>query len=183
MRTEKIFPYVVPDGYVRDLQIGPSELVRPLPNGVFTMIVEDHDGTCGNITPDDARASGKSNDDLYRIALENLASLARSQIVAFRLASGPRGLPFVVCNGHWLSASCILLEDLFGKVSGVLQSDSLLASIPARESLLIFRDVDANYRQEMHALIDRAEQGQRKPITRRFFAFGPSGLSSAETEP
>jgi hypothetical protein len=179
MRTDKIFPYVVPDGYVRGLAVGPSELVRPMPNDVFTILVEDLDGICGNITPEDARGSGKSTDELYRIALDNLTTLARSQVVRFGLASGPRGLPFVVCTGHWLSASCILLEDLFRKVSGTLQSGALLASIPVRESLLIFRDVDADYRREMQALIDAAEEGQRKPITRRLFGFGPNGLSTA----
>ena len=54
--------------------------------------------------------------------------------------------------------------------------------IPVRESLLIFRDVDAGYRREMHAFIDAAEEGQRKPITRRFFGFGPTGLSAIDDE-
>jgi len=183
MRIDKIYPYVVPEGYVGGADVGPSELVRPLPNDVFSMLVEDHDGICGSITPEDARGSGKSNDELYRIALDNLTTLARSQVVRFGVASGPRGLPFVVCSGHWLSASCILLEDLFGKVSATLQSESLLASIPVRESLLIFHDLDADYRREMHALIDAAEEGQRKPITRRFFGYRPSGLSATDDEP
>lgn len=133
--------------------------------------------------PEEAKRSGKSNDELFSIALENLTALARSQVVQFALATGPRGLPFVVCSGHWLSASCLHLKSLFGNVSRTLQSESLLASIPVRESLLVFRDVDAEYRREMHALIDAAEAGERKPITRRFFGLGPAGLTEAEHEP
>jgi hypothetical protein len=55
MQLDRIFPYVVPEGYVERQQVGPSELVRPMPNGVFTMIVEDLDGICGNVMPDPAR--------------------------------------------------------------------------------------------------------------------------------
>jgi hypothetical protein len=144
------------------------------------MIVEDLDGICGNVMPDVARASGLSNDDLYRTARENLRTLIQTRVIPFGVHAGPRELPFVVCGGHWLSASCVLLDDLFAKMSGALQSESLLASVPVRESLLVFRDVDAGYRQQMHELIDGAEAGQRKQITRRFFRLGPDGLSAAE---
>ncbi|MGK2858895.1 MAG: hypothetical protein ACSLFQ_16985 [Thermoanaerobaculia bacterium] len=166
MKLDKLLPYIVPPGYVENLQISADGLVRHLGHDVYVMLVEDMDGICRNVLDGDLSCSVQEG---YNRAIENLEVLVRAREIEIGLLKGPRDFPFVVAGGHWDAAACLLLPRLHEVTSQHLGTGTLLAAVPSRSSLLVFRHEDDRYVDEMRKFMNKAEKGERKRISNSVF--------------
>ena len=130
MDLVKLYPYVVPGGYVE--AAGQDDLLLPIGHDVFAMLVVDYGGISGSVLPDELVEAGLTPAEAHQTALNNLESLARSKEIHKALHEGPEGLPFMAWSGHWLAASCIRLPGLFVFASNLLRADTFCVSIPQR---------------------------------------------------
>ena len=181
MDSSKILPYIVPPGYVENQAVAPDGLVRHLGHDVYAMLVHDLDGLCRNVLAGELQGTAQQ---AYDQAIENLVNLVRTQEIRLAVVKGPRNLPFVVAEGHWTAAACLLLRSLFEIASENLQSSELLAAVPSRGSLLVFRLLDDGYIHEMRRSIRRAERHETKLVSNSLFKLTSEGIEPyGPTEP
>jgi hypothetical protein len=93
-------------------------------------------------------------------------------------SAGLGGMPFILWSRHWLSASCVRLSGLYAFASHLLKADTVCASVPQREAMLLFPLGTSEQRDQMRALIRENEVDARKPLTWELFI-----LSAAELQP
>jgi hypothetical protein len=173
----KIYPYVVPAGYVDKLPATADGFVLPLGHNVFAMLVHDLDGLCRNVFEGELAEVRLDASEAHRRALANLEQLAEGNAIQKALYRGPEGMPFLLWSGHWLAASCARLPSLHAFASEILQTPELCVSIPHRESLLVFPRGTRAQRDQMRDIIRRNEGDASKPITWELFTLTPAGLA------
>jgi hypothetical protein len=181
MDLSKILPYVVPPAYVEGQTVSPDGIVRHLGHDVHIMLVHDLGGLCRNLLDDELDCSPQK---AYEQAIENLVRLVQSKEIRLSLMGGPRKLPFVVAEGHWAAAACILLPRLYAIASEHLSSSEILASVPSRSSLVVFQLIDDAYNREMRRLMNKAERDETKLVSNSLFKVTADGvLPYGDTQP
>jgi hypothetical protein len=175
MDPSRLLPYIVPQEYVKSQPVTPDGLTRHLGHDVYAMLVQDLDGVCRNVTPDEVEGTPQQ---AYDVALKNLIRLVQSGEIAMTLVPGPRDLPIVVAQGHWTAAACILMPRIFELASQNLQSEDLLACVPSRASFVAFRLVDEGYTRDVRAFIRKAERNERKLVSTSLFRLRTTGVES-----
>jgi hypothetical protein len=175
----RVYPYLVPAGYV---QGRPPVAIPPVTigHGLYVALAEDFDGAARVFFPGEGPSRG-TPDESVRAAKENLARAVHEQRVSVQGFQGPRGLPVMLFGRQWLAASCLLLPDLHSFASRHLGDGPLCASVPHRDTLLVFRQEDAAYRTQMRELIARNEAGAPKPLTPDLFAVRKNGIEAMST--
>jgi hypothetical protein len=176
MDLSKIYPYVVPAGYVEQAPSGPDGFLLPLGHDIFAMLVHDLDGVCRNVMPDELAETGLSTAALHQRALENLQSLAQGPDIQKSMYQGPGGIPFVVWSRHWLTASCVRLPGLYAFAIKILKADTVCVSVPQREAMLLFPLGSIEEREQMRAIIRKNEEDARKLVTWELFTSSAAGL-------
>lgn len=175
MDISKIYPYIVPSGYIETLD-APDDSVLPLGHDVFAVLVHDLDGICRNVLSSELTADFNSA-ALHNAAIDNLQTLAHGQDIQKSMHNGPCGKPFLLWSGHWLTASCALLPGLFEFGKKYLQTEDICISIPQREAMILFPLGSREERDKMRALIFENESMERKLITWELFMLSSSGLT------
>lgn len=171
MNTEKLYPYVVPAGYIDVSEPGPPGFHPMIGHEVYVQLVEDMNGICRMIQPDELLESGLDVAAGHRLAIENLQALAETTAIQKGVHETEGGQRFIVWSGHWLAASCIRLPGIADWAKNTLAAPEICASIPQRESLLFFPKVNRQFRDQMREMIRTAEEGARKPVTLGFFSW------------
>jgi hypothetical protein len=176
MDLAKIYPYVVPAGYVEHAPSGPDGFILPLGHDVFAMLVHDLDGVCRNVLPNELAQAKLTSAAVHERALDNLEALAQGPAIRKSMHQGPGSAPFVLWSGHWLTASCVRLLRLHAFATKFLKTDAVCVSIPQREALLLFPPGTREQRDQMRALIRENEDGARKLVTWELFELSAAGL-------
>jgi hypothetical protein len=176
MDLAKIYPYVVPAGYVERAPSGPDGFILPLGHDVFAMLVHDLDGVCRNVLPNELAQAKLTPAAAHQQALDNLERLALRSDIQKSKHQGPTGVPFILWSGHWLTASCVRLPRLHAFAGKFLNTDSVCVSIPQREAMLLFPPSTKEQREEMRALIRKNEEGARKLVTWELFELSAAGF-------
>lgn len=170
VNRDKLFPYVVPSGYIENVDRGPAGFIPSIGHEVYVMLVEDMNGVCRNVQLDELSEAGLDVASGHQLALDNLQTLARSPAIHKGMheveGSGQR---FVVWEGHWLAASCIRLPGIGDWAKKALGVSEVCASIPQRESLLFFPKADRKFRDHMRGVIRSTEKLARKQVTFELF--------------
>ena len=118
-----------------------------------------------------------SMDEAWPIAFENLDRIFSSDVKAHLFPPEEGKPPFILCGGHWLAATCVLLPRLHERAAKALGTTDLLVSIPQRDALVVFPRGTLAERDAMRAQIRIAEADARKPLTWELFALAPDGVS------
>lgn len=176
--SSKIYPYVVPSGYLEGVDPGPPGFYLALGHDIHALPYRDLGNSCVNIRPRDMSAAGLNAAQLHQLALENLLKLAKGTAFTKSLHQTPNGTPFLVWTGHWLAASCSRLPSLFKFASKHLQAEKLCVSIPHRELMIIFPFGTLEQRQQLRAMIYENEKEARKLITWELFTLTAAGLKA-----
>jgi hypothetical protein len=176
MDLAKIYPYVVPAGYVERAPTGPDGFILSIGHDVFAMLVHDLNGVCRNVLPNELAQAKLTSAAVHERALDNLETLAQGAEIRKSMHQGPGGVPFVLWSGHWLTASCVRLPRLHTFAGKFLNTDSVCVSIPQREAMLLFPPSTKEQREEMRALIRKNEEGARKLVTWELFELSAAGL-------
>jgi hypothetical protein len=172
--ASRLYPYPIPQGYL-DSRSSAAPKPAALGHGLYLAVAEDFDGVARVHLLSDLSALG-SPETVLRTARGNLAKAVEDQRVTIQCFEGPRGLPAIVFGREWLAASCLVLPDLHAFARRHLGDGPLCASIPHRETMLVFRQEDAAYRAEMKALIAENEAGAPKPLTPELFTLRADGV-------
>jgi hypothetical protein len=170
----RVYPYLVPAAYLENRK-SDAPMPRALGHGVYLAFAEDFDGAARIHFPEDVASLGEPQ-TVIELARRNLARAAGEQKVTIRGFDGPRKLPVMVFGREWLAASCLLLPNLHAFAARFLGDGPMCASIPHRDAMLVFRQGDAAYRDEMRAFIAANEADGRKPLTSGLFAIGPDKI-------
>jgi hypothetical protein len=173
--SSRLYPYPVPRGYVdADAQLQGQNLPS-FGHDLYLAIAEDFDGAAAIHFPETLPAIG-DRASVIELARRNLARAASEQKVTIRGFEGPRGHLVMLFGFEWLAASCLFLPNLYDFAKQTLGSEgAFCVSIPHREAMFVFRDVDAAYRTEMRAFIAENEKDARKPLTGQLFRLDASG--------
>ena len=171
MNRDKLFPYVVPFGYIENVDRGPAGFIPSIGHEVYVMLVEDLNGICRNVQLDELSEAGLDIAEAHQLALENLQTLARSSAMhkGMHEVQGT-GQRFIVWEGHWLAASCIRLPGIGEWAQKTLGVSEICASSPQRESLLFFPKADRKFRDHMRGVIRSTEELARKQVTFELFS-------------
>jgi hypothetical protein len=176
MDFAKVYPYVVPAGYVEHARFELDGFILPLGHEVYAMLVHDLDGLCRNVFPEELAEAGVSLAEAHERALDNLGALAQGKAIQKSLLHGPGATKFVLWSGHWLTASCIRLPGLYSFATKALKAETLCVSIPQREAMLLFPLATREERDQMRAAIQEEEAAARKLVTWDLFTLSPMGL-------
>jgi hypothetical protein len=152
----KIYPYVVPDGYFGAQDDKARSLAQPLGHGLQVALVYDLNGMVRNVLPEELPGFGLTVEQAGKKALENLVFRGEVQQ---QMVADPNQKPFIIFNGHWAAATCILLPGLREMAVKNLGSEEIWVSIPHREALVLFAKGDRAYRDSMRKIINH--QGTR----------------------
>ena len=177
MDSSRIYPYIVPAGYVDSISPALDGMALPLGHDVYAMLWEDCGGISRNVSDDELEAAGLDPFAAHDVALENLHRLARSGAVRIGLMGTKEDdTPFILWAGHWLAASCVRLPNLYAFACEQLHERDLCASIPQRETLVIFPNKDKSFRDRMRQIIRNAQNDTRKQITYELFSLTADGV-------
>ena len=176
MDVAKVYPYVVPAGYVEHAGANPSGFILPLGHEVYAVLFHDFDGISRNVFMEELTESGLAPAEAHARALDNLESLASGPDIQKSMHQGPGGLPFELWSGHWLTASCIRLPGLFAFATKFLKAEAVCVSIPQREAMLLFPFGTHEQREQMRVLIYEKEADARKLVTWELFTLSSTGL-------
>jgi hypothetical protein len=178
LSAQTLYPRVVPAGYLRSLPEYPEGFVHALGHEVHVVLVEDLGGLYGNVTPQQLEQAGLDPFQAHNLALENLVRLVRRREVSARMYRTPQQRPFVLWQGHALTASCIRLPNLFRLARRQLGTDGIAAAIPHSETMLLFPLGDRAFRGEMRERIRKNEHHEQRLITFEFFSLNADGVSA-----
>ena len=177
VELSKIYPYVVPAAYVQSIAPTREGIALPIGHDVYAMLWEDCGGVSRNVSEEELEAAGLDPFDAQDLALENLHAVARSGAVRIGLmGTKADDTPFIVWAGHWLAASCVRLPNLYAFACEQLHTHDLCASIPQRETLVIFPSKGKSFRDDMRRMIRTSEGRSRKPITFELFSLTADGV-------
>ena len=176
----RIYPYVVPIGYLDHLSEKPEGLTSPMGHGLYLTLVQDHDGIAGSVRGEDLLSAGLSTKEAHARAVENLVALVKSGAVTMRRFKGPQQKPFIVFTDHWLAAACVTLPDLRTLAIKNLGTEDVCVCLPQRDSMLLFPKADKAFRTELMSVIRKNEADARKPLSFGLFHLNATGLYEFE---
>ena len=177
MDASRIYPYVVPAAYVESIAPASEGMALPMGHDVYAMLWEDCGGMSRNLSDRELQDASLDPFAAHDVALENLHRLARSGAVRIGLmGTKDDDTPFIVWAGHWLAASCVRLPNLYAFACEQLHQRDLCASIPQRETLVIFPNKGKSFRDRMRRMIRNAEKESPKQITYELFSLTADGV-------
>lgn len=174
--TSNIFPYIVTKEYL----IQGTLVVDSLGHGLFTTLVYDLNGLVKNVKEEELRKAGLSNKEAFNKALENLEAVLRARKISINMLQGPGGIPFILVSDHWLSAATILATNIYSLGRSNLKADTIYASIPHRDVLLLFPKCTGAQLDSFKKMIKEKESGANKPLTFELFHLDNNGLKVVE---
>ena len=175
--AEKLYPYVIPEDYLKYQQAEPKGIVRPFGHGLHVGLVFDLNGLVESLQTKDLLRLGMTPQQAHERAIQNLETLAKAQLIKMAVfPNGPSGKPFVLVGGHWAAATSILLPGLKRLVEKPLGTSDILVSIPHREAMLLFPNGDRQHRDAIRSLVKEKEGGGQKPLTFKLFMLGNEGV-------
>jgi hypothetical protein len=167
--ASRLYPYLVPRAYLP--HVDASAPLEPIGHDVYVTLVFDAGGMVYGATSKDLATLRLDWQAARSLALQNLADLAKRQVISTRFfPKGPGGLPFILVGGHWAAAAVILSANFAGFAATQLKTDDVCASIPHREALLLFPCGTPQSRRAMRDLIRNNEGNAPKQLTFGLFA-------------
>lgn len=131
--------------------------------GTLSYLTIDLPTTIRNVHPDEARPWGKTHDELFEIALENVARLHKPEVSKAQL---PHGAELVLLSGQsFFIASHALLLDIHAEALGGYGS---LIAVPHRHCVLAFPIEDLKVVQTIQHMV---------LITRQMHQDGPGSIT------
>src|ERR1700748_543524 len=107
---EKLFPYIVPSGYLQHMPNLALRVAQPIGHSLFRTLVLDFDGLVQSVDAATLESMKLTQEAASVKSIDNLIDMAGSGAVRQQIyPNGPSGKPFVVFSDHWTSAACILL--------------------------------------------------------------------------
>jgi hypothetical protein len=164
-----IFPYVVTKNYPIDVQSGKS---TPIGNDIYIEYVIEKKGIVEGINI----SITKNKEKIKVKAIENLQKVFKNDIKAMSFQNGPGNCMFILIGNHWSAATQIINPDLFLWATKILKTDKLIISIPNRETLLIFPNMDKIFYSDIKKMVIEKESNDRKMLTFELFLLTSSGL-------
>jgi hypothetical protein len=181
--TNNLYPYVVPEEYLKCQPKEPTGISRPLGHGLYIVLVRDLGGLVQNVLLDELTAIGLTPEQAHSQSLANLENLVENKTVGMTMfPKGPQGRPFILFGGHWIAATCILLPGLWEMISSPLGAAEVCVCIPHRDALLAFAKCDVTYRREMVRMIQEKENNGPKPLTFSLFELSKDGVRELQDE-
>ena len=174
--TTKVYPYLITDHY----PVESSIIMDTLGHGLFATLVYDLNGLVQNVRKSEIEQSGLTAKQVFEIARINLDTALKSRQININRFDGPDGLPFILFSDHWLSATSILstnIED-FGKKN--LNTDTVYASIPHRDVMLLFPKCQGKILEDFKKMIRDKESDGPKPLTFELFRLDKHKLMKIE---
>lgn len=181
--AELIYPYVVPQGYLRHGVPQPDGITRPLGHGLHIALVHDLNGMVRNVLPEDLKTVGLTAAQAQKKADQNLGRLITTGKVGSTVfPNGPGSKPFALFGGHWAAATSITWTGLYDAMQRALGTEDLLVCIPHRETMLVFPIGPEDYIEAVKAMIREKESNGRKPLTMELFRLTKAGLQPQNTK-
>lgn len=141
-----------------------------LGHDIFVSLVMDLNGVVRNLKLDDLKGLSMTVAEAHRQALKNLESAWTAGRLKAHGFATPSGQKFLLVPDDWLASSCILLPSLADWANKYLgQSGPVLASVPHRDTMLVFSVGTRRSRDKMRALIRDQESNGPKPRTMELF--------------
>ena len=172
--ADKLVPYVVTKEYLAPTA-PPEGIAIPIGHDLFAHLSLDFDGVTKGVEAQDLKVMNLTPKAAHAKALENLDRI--SQEIDLVMLTSDKGLPFITLAGHWLAASCVRLPSIFGVASRELESETLIASIPNREIMLLFPPGTPAQMSDMLGTIRKNERSAPKKLTWELFNLTSKGLS------
>jgi hypothetical protein len=175
-RLDRVYPYLVPPGYLAGRAAG-APAPRVIGHDLYLSFAEDQDGVARVLWAEDRPELGDPRVLLAR-AQSNLERAVRAREIPVCTFDGPRGWPILVFGPEWRAASGLLLPGLAALASTRLSAERTCASVPHRDVMIVFREGDAKYRDEIRTFVAEKESDGRKPLTRGLFRVSDAGPSA-----
>jgi len=185
MERANLFPLLVPRVYLELPDAPPDSppdlarwgIVREIGPDLYRMVISSSDGLIRNVHEEQIEQLGLSVEQAESLALDNLRQVLKSgDQIQMRVIENPNGRGHCVWMGHWLTASCALLPELYQWASTRLKSETVLVSVPERQFLFMFAPGDRAFRDAMCSYIARVVDGMNKGITSDLFVLTRDGL-------
>ena len=178
MNTAKIYPYIVSQSYLEHGAIA----VRTLIDGeIYLSLVEDLDGIVQGITPEALGDANLSAEQALDLALDNLGNALRNQEINISSFDGENGdMPFLLFADSWLAAAALVERGLSDFAANVFGTNSVYASIPHRDAMLVFPKCTGGKLQAYRDMIVEHESDGEKPLTFTLFEISPEGVRAVE---
>ncbi|MBI5544209.1 MAG: hypothetical protein HY901_09995 [Deltaproteobacteria bacterium] len=162
-----LFPVIVPKGYLTD-----HHVLHPLLDGLEVALMQDLKGVASYVRSVELTGAKLAPKAAHARALYNLAALAQRGEVKAGLLPGPddsSGAPqrLLLWTDHWLAAACLLLPGVTEMAREHLQTKSVCAMVPHRETLVLFPQADEHTRAKTRLFLLQREQYGRKAICSR----------------
>jgi hypothetical protein len=176
----RLYPYLVPPEYLRYGASDPAVPAWPVGHGLHLELWYDLEGLLRNVQGSDLARLGLSGEAALGRARENLDRLLASGRVRETHHATPEGDPFLVLDGHWAAATALVWPGLTGLGEKLPGDGPLLAGVPHRDALCLFRGGDAGRVARLRALIREQRSRGRKPLTEALFEITPRGVREAD---
>ena len=179
-----LYPHVVPLSYFK-LPPGVADgagfdsfgIVRPLGNGVASLLVRATGDLIKNVHRDELKREGIDPGDAERVALENLSALVKDGS-SFRrqLTKTQSGYHFIAWTGDRFAASCMLWPGLYDWARKHLETDQIVLSVPLPQLLFIASRGDQAFRAAMKQYVEKVAEGMDKQISTEWFTLAGDGV-------
>ncbi len=171
-RKSTIVPYVVPKSYVTN-----PGTARLLGHDIWAVLAEAKGDLVGGISAARLGELGVGSvEAAWSIAFENLDDVFTDKLKCPWFPARDGVPKFILCGGHWLAGSCLVLPRLHAWASRTFDSEEILVSVPQREALVIFPKGTRSSRAGMREKIRAAESDARKLITWELFSLDSAGV-------
>jgi uncharacterized protein YtpQ (UPF0354 family) len=174
--TSKIFPYIITEHYLIDGTI----VVDSLGHGLYTTMVYDLNGVVQNVRQEELEKNNLTNKEVFDKSLQNLDSVLKARQININRFDGPGGTPFILVSDHWLSAATLLATNIHTLAKSGLGTDTIYASIPHRDVLILFPKCIGGQLDSFKQMIKDKESDGRKPLTFDLFQLDNTGLKVVE---
>lgn len=172
----QLYPYLVPAEYLQQGEAGPESLAWPVGHGLHLELAFDLGGLMRNAKTADLARLGLTGEIARQRAMDNLDRLLASGRVRVMQRATPEGDPYVVLDSHWAAATALVWPALAGRGEILPGDGPLLAGVPHRDALCLFRGGDAGRIGRMRGLIREQQLRSRKPLTDALFELTAGGV-------
>jgi uncharacterized protein YtpQ (UPF0354 family) len=174
--SNMLYPVVRPWGFTRETNV--DVVRRPLvQDELETLIALDTGRTLRFVSTEDlARWEGRTEEDLFFYARENLMAL--SEALELQVLAGPDEKPkaVIIATGDSHDASRVTLPSLHAKLSELL-GENMLVGIPNRDFLIVVDADDDELVSNVSAQVKVDAESRPYPISGRMFRLTADGLA------
>jgi uncharacterized protein YtpQ (UPF0354 family) len=167
-----MYPYIITKDYLIEGIKEETVIGDTLGHDLYSTLVYDLNGLVQNIKRSELENAGISTKQAFDTAYNNLNKVLKAQKITIQRFNGPDSIPFIMFCNHWLSASIISLPEINEFAQQNLGTDSLFASIPHRDVLLIFPNCSGTKLENFKKMILEKESNGKKPLTFGLFRLG-----------